>query len=245
MAPLSLVPDVTRRSREAELMDQPDLDAGPHGQALRALARVNALSLATARVWRVVHRHALVTAPVRVLDLACGGGDVAVGIALRAARSGLPVEVHGCDRSPFAVSWARAHAERAGVVARFTELDVLAAPLPGGYDVVTCSLFLHHLSEQSAVRFLQAMAAAGREGLVQDLRRTRAGYALAWTALRILTRSEIARVDGLRSVRAAFTEPELRGLARDAGLPAPTVGVAWPERLVLRWTLASPERHPA
>jgi len=220
-------------------MDAPHIDPGLHGQALRALARINALSLATARLWTVVRRHARAGGPVRVLDLACGGGDIAVGVARRAARIGLDVEVHGCDRSPFAISWARERARRAGVRARFTELDVIASPLPTGYHVVTCSLFLHHLGEEEAVRLLRGMASAGLEGLVQDLRRTRTGYALAWTALHALTRSEIARRDGLRSVRAAFTADELLSLAREADLPRPIVGAAWPQRLVLAWGATS------
>lgn len=233
-------PDVAQRMREAELMDAPQVEPALHGPALRALARVNALSLATARLWRAVHRHARSARPVRVLDLACGGGDIAVGLARRAARVGLDVEVHGCDRSPFAIAWARERARRAGVPARFTELDVIRAPLPTGYHVVTCSLFLHHLDDRDAVRLLKAMASAGLEGLVQDLRRTRIGYALAWAALHVVTRSEIARGDGLRSVRAAFTAEELRSLAREAALPDPVVEAAWPQRLVLGWRTRSP-----
>jgi 2-polyprenyl-3-methyl-5-hydroxy-6-metoxy-1,4-benzoquinol methylase len=233
------IPDLAHRMREAELMDAPSIDPERHGEALRALARVNALSLATERLWRAVRRHASTRAPVRLLDLACGGGDVAVAVARRAARVGMGIEVHGCDRSPFAISWARAQARRAGVQACFTELDVIASPLPTGYHVVTCSLFLHHLDEEEAVRLLKSMASAGLEGLVQDLRRSRSGYALAWTALHALTRSRIARVDGLRSVRAAFSAEELRTLAREADLPSPIVEAAWPQRLVLRWTSAA------
>ncbi len=42
------------RHREPELMDAKDLDPARHAQALRALARVNWVSLVAVRVWREV-----------------------------------------------------------------------------------------------------------------------------------------------------------------------------------------------
>ena len=46
------LPYLHGRHREAELMDAQDLDPAKHVQALRALARVNRVSLVAARVWR-------------------------------------------------------------------------------------------------------------------------------------------------------------------------------------------------
>lgn len=235
----SPLPDVTDRRVAAELMDAPGVEPTLHDRALRALARVNALSFTAGRLWRVVRRlRREGAAPVRVLDLACGGGDVAVSLAVRARRAGIPVEIHACDRSAFAIDRARARAERARVVVRFFALDVVEGALPSGFDLVASSLFLHHLEAAQAVRLLSAMSRAGRVGVVQDLRRGRLGLALAWGALHLLTRSEIARVDGLRSVRAAFTADELGALARAAGLPSPEVTPIWPQRLLLHWRRA-------
>jgi hypothetical protein len=83
------------------------------------------------------------------------------------------------------------------------------------------------------------MASAARRALiVQDLARSRLGYALAWTALRVLVRSDVARIDGARSVRAAFTIPEAESLARRAGLEGACIAACWPERFVLEWRRA-------
>jgi hypothetical protein len=52
---------------------------------------------------------------------------------------------------------------------RFFVLDALGDALPTGYDVVSCSLFLHHLDGSDAVDLLRRMgAAAGRLVLVDD-----------------------------------------------------------------------------
>lgn len=222
-------------------MDAEDLDPTRHVTALRALARVNRVSLVAARVWReVLHMRRIshdrgVGLPLRLLDVACGGGDVMVDVASRAHRAGVPLAVHGCDSSPVALEHARREAERRGVEVDFFARDVLAEGLPGGYDLVCSSLFHHHLSREDAVGLLRAMAEAGHRVLVQDLLRGTLGYVLAWSGLRLLSRSDVARVDGPRSVRAAFTLSEVRTMAAEAGYVGAVVQRGWPERFILRW----------
>ena len=231
------------RRREPELMDGEGLARGPHLEALDALERVNRLSLTAARAWREIGRIAREgRAPVRVLDVACGGGDVLIDLARRAVRRGIPVELLGCDASPVALERAAARARRAAspgptsAAVRFEQRDVLSDALPSGAHVVLCSLFLHHLADDEAARLLRSMADACDDVLlVQDLRRTRMGYALAWLGLHALTRSWVARRDGLVSVRAAFSLDEARELARKAGLAGATVRRCWPQRFLLRW----------
>lgn len=230
-------PDLALRFRQAELMDDPDLDPDRRAAALRALGRVNRISLAARRVWLEVRRaHASVRRPVRVLDVACGGGDVLIDVARAARRSAVPVELHGCDLNPVARAEARARGAAEDGVPKLFRLDVIREDLPPGYDVICCSLFLHHLDRTEAVELLQRMAnAAGHALLVQDLRRTKLGYILAWVGLHALTRSDVARIDGLRSVRAAFSVAEARALCADAGLAGVRVEHAWPQRFAITW----------
>jgi SAM-dependent methyltransferase len=235
------LPDLRERHRERELMDAPCLDPTQHVQALRALARVNRVSGVAARVWKdVLHlsRERGVCRrgdPLRLLDVACGGGDVMLDLAGRARSADVPLEVHGCDVSPVALEYARGEAARLGLAVNFIERDVLSEGLPGGYDLVCSSLFHHHLSRADVVDLLRGMAAAGDSVLVQDLLRSAAGYVLAWSGLRLLSRSKVARVDGPLSVRAAFGLPEVRSMAEEAGLAGAVIRRGWPERFILRW----------
>ncbi|MDX1494528.1 MAG: methyltransferase domain-containing protein [Longimicrobiales bacterium] len=256
------LPDLRVRRRRAELMDDPELDAGRHRRALQALARINRISLTGWRLWQEVrdlhHRHG---EPLRVLAVACGGGDVVVWVAARVGRAGMGVQVDGCDVSPRALDdarkrWEGAMPSQAGALQgadaseavgpttcgpRFFRVDALRHPLPEGYDLVTSSLFLHHLERGEAVALLRRMAdACRRRLLVQDLRRTRLGYVLAWLGLHTLTRSDVARTDGLRSVEAAFTRDEVVELCHEAGLTGAVVSSGWPQRWIVRW-----DREPA
>ena len=248
---VSLPPPLEYRLLQPELMDEPELDAMEHARALRALARVNLLSLTAWRIWREIRDRAggvnggagkerapeagAGSGPLRVLDVACGGGDVALALKERALAAGLPLEVLGCDASPGALDHARGEARRRGLDVEFMKLDVTREDLPGGFHLVVSSLFLHHLRGNSARDLLREMARVGEAILVQDLVRSTVGYWLAWGTLRVISRSRVARVDGPRSVQAAFRIPEVEALARDAGLEGARLRPCWPERFLLTW----------
>lgn len=235
---------LTQRVLTGELMDDPGLDREAHAHALRALGRAAAVSRTAASMWPAIRRAARRRPgrPLRILDIACGGGDVPVELARLMARAGIPGEVVGCDVSPVALEYATALTTRVagpGSVARirFAQLDVLRDPWPTGFDVVQCSLFLHHLSDDDAVRVLRRMGeAAGQLVLVSDLRRTALGAVFAWVGCRLLSRSRVFHVDGMRSVHAAFTEDEAVALAHVAGLTTAVTTRCWPQRFVLTWT---------
>ena len=232
----------SERHCQPEMMDDPGLDQAEHRRALRALGRVNRLSRSAAITWsgiRPFARDRAESRPLRVLDLACGGGDVVCELTRLAARTSHPLLVDGCDASPVAVDHATRQARSAkNAASRFFSLDVLKDDLPAGYDVLTCSLFLHHLSREDGKQLLARMAAVSPLVLVNDLRRTRRGYVLAWLGCRLLSRSPVVHHDGPLSVRAAYTIPEARQLAQDAGLKGAVVSPRWPERFLLSWRKA-------
>ena len=228
------------RHRQAELMDQPDLAEAEHLRALAGLRRINSISRSSRLLWPDVRRLAerVRERPLRILDVACGGGDVTVGLAQLGRRQGIELAVTGCDISPVAIGQARRVAAESGLTnVEFRQQDVLREPLPDGFDVVTCSLFLHHLAHDEAVELLRRMAAAARRlVLVNDLRRSRLGYWTAWGVCRLLTRSPVVRFDGPVSVAAAFTMPEALELAGRAGLSGASISSRWPFRFVLAWS---------
>ncbi len=211
-------------------MDDPALEMRRHHQALQGLTRLNAFSGSVRILWPPIHALACeATVPLRVLDVATGAGDVPLRIWSRARRAGMAFQVEGCDRSPTAVAHAQARARRAGADLRFFVLDVLRQEIPRGYDVICCSLFLHHLGEDDAARLLRAMAQATRHlVLVHDLVRSVPGWLWAYLGTRVLTH-------GLVSVRAAYTVEEIRALVRAAGLSQTSITRHWPSRFLLAW----------
>jgi len=230
--------DVKERLFIPEQMDDPGLDAGAHEQALRGLAHLNTLSLADQPIWSEIRSLLREKGddPLRVLDVATGAGDFPVKLAQRAGRLGLPIQADGCDVSEQAVEIAKRRAEREQAQVRFFNLNVTQDPFPNQYDVIVSSLFLHHLSEDDAVRFMQKAKEATRKVLIlSDLIRSSRGLFLAFAASRLFTRSSVIHFDAPQSVRAAYTLDEIRRLADWAGLHEAKIKRVWPCRFLIVW----------
>ncbi|MBX9678929.1 MAG: methyltransferase domain-containing protein [Gemmataceae bacterium] len=226
------------RNLQPEIMDQPDLAAAAHRQALDGLRRINAWSGSARILWSPIQQLAReLGRPIRMLDLACGGGDVAIRLAQRAQRTNLPLRILGLDVSDVAVGHASEAAAKAGVSCNFLRKNAISDELPSDCDVAACSLFLHHLSEFDAICVLRKMSQAARHlVLVNDLVRSRLGWLLAKAGTLLLSRSPVVHVDGPRSVEGAFRIDEVRELARRAGMDDVTIASRFPCRFLLSWS---------
>jgi hypothetical protein len=217
-------------------MDDPTLDPRAHARALAGLARLNRLSAAE----RVLLPPVLDLAkrlgrPPTVLDVATGSADVPLRLHRAARRAGVALRLIGADVSATALERARARADAARIELELHRADALSAPLPRA-DVVACSLFLHHLTDADAGRLLARMAeTADHLVLASDLRRCAWGGALTRVVPRLVTRSRVVHTDAVLSARAAFTVPELRVIAADAGLDGVRVRPRFPARMLLEW----------
>jgi len=250
-----------------ELMDDPGLDANVHRQALDGLRRINRISRTASTIARKIIQYSndLRLPTARILDLGCGCGDVAYGVAKLLPKHG-DWQIEGWDISPTAIDYARQlygdDPALASLVSRnpkislsndrtrsvvadasitsqsmlsFHQQDVFQAEGPP-FDFVYCSLFLHHFSDSDAIRVLRRMRDLARHVLiVDDLNRSRMGYWMARIGVRLLSRSPIVHFDGPQSVRAAFSMSEVKPLARAAGLSNVTLESRWPGR----WLLAA------
>ncbi len=230
---------LNNRDRQPEVMDQPGLDPSEHAKALAGLRRINTISRCSAALFQPIEALASTqpTKSLRVLELACGGGDTAIDLALMAKRKGLALDIHACDLNPEAVEIARTNAKTRKAEVTVFAADALTKPKePKSFDVVYCTLFAHHLDEIDVVRLLEAMALHSRNlVLVDDLIRSRLGFALAWIGTRLLSRSWVVHTDGPLSVRGALQPDEMMAIAMRAGLVDAQIKRSWPERYLLSW----------
>jgi 2-polyprenyl-3-methyl-5-hydroxy-6-metoxy-1,4-benzoquinol methylase len=228
-----------QRHREPEDMDDPALRPEQLAHALKGLSRLNWVTGTAQVFWR--HLRPIIrtrpAGPWRLLDVATGGGDIPLRLWRLARNEGFAVQIAGCDVNERGIKLAQARADAARATLRFFSQDVVRDEFSGEYDFVISSLFLHHLSDEESVRTLRKLAMITRHLLlVSDLRRSALGLGLAIVGTRVLKTSPVVRVDGGRSVRAAYTIPEIRALAANAGLGRATVFRHWPARWLLQWS---------
>lgn len=224
-----------------ELMDDPCVDAVEHARALSGLRRINAISGVvgemSGRALRWLRGRSVDGAGrVRMLDIASGGGDVALGIASRLKREGYGVELSMLDQAELGLRSAVERACGMGIEARALVGNVFDGLPEERYDLVTCTLFLHHFDPPEVERLLGLVGRA-RPGLllVSDLRRSWAGWWAARVGGRILSRSRLVHHDGPASVRAAYTREEMQEMADRSGLVGARVEEIFPWRLSLEW----------
>jgi 2-polyprenyl-6-hydroxyphenyl methylase/3-demethylubiquinone-9 3-methyltransferase len=112
----------------------------------------------------------------QVLDVGCGGGLLAEGMARRGAR------VLGIDLAPEALAVARLHALETGVAVEYRQVAVetLAESAAAGFDVVTCLEMLEHVPDPSAiVAALARLVRPGGHVVVSTINRNAKAFALA------------------------------------------------------------------
>jgi 2-polyprenyl-3-methyl-5-hydroxy-6-metoxy-1,4-benzoquinol methylase len=202
-----------RDARLSELMDDPDCDDATLHRTYAAFRFVNSVVTGWHRSYaRWIRPRLSPTTLTRLLDVGCGGGDLALALARWAEHDGLRLDITGVDPDPRAIHVARAAAESAHTV-RFTQQR--AGELePGSFDVVVSNHVLHHISDLGGF-LAETAAVCAPTGLVlhSDLRRSRVAYTTFSAAMLPLFRDTFIRHDGLVSIRRSYTAAELRTAA--------------------------------
>ncbi|GAC1437077.1 MAG: hypothetical protein NVSMB65_11270 [Chloroflexota bacterium] len=229
-----------RRVDEGEWLDMPGLEGSDLVRNLAEITATNRLLGWTRLTVRYVERlaHGLPAGqPLTVLDVAAGAGDVPRALVTWARRRGLSIAVTAVDLSPAVLAVAR---RRCATYPEITcrQADARALPWPDrAFDVVLCSLALHHFDPGEAEIVLRELARLARRGIVvPDLERSVLGY-LGARVLSLIWRSPLTRHDGPLSVRRSYTPTEARYLLQRAGLTRGRVTRHFPCRMVLSQTM--------
>lgn len=168
-----------------------------------------------------------------LLDVGSGGGDLLLDLGRHVRARGLGVRIVGVDRDPTIVAIARKGCAGDPAI-EIVEADAFRLPYPEkSFDVVTLSLFLHHLEYQEGVVLLRRLLKIARKAVVvNDLRRHLVPWAFIGVAARLRGAHPMFVHDAPLSVLRGFTEEEMQALCQDAGASMATVQRRWPFRLV-------------
>ncbi|MDQ6654809.1 MAG: methyltransferase domain-containing protein [Verrucomicrobiota bacterium] len=204
-------------AEEPELMDRPDASPAELEAALRSLRGLNRWFGSYRIVARFIRRWIRHGDRLRVLDLATGSADIPRLVAEHARRVGAHVEIVAVDFQPSTIETARrlsaAYREITCVCA-----DVLTYRPKEPFDIVICSLALHHFSDADAVQLLRRCRELSNACvLVADLRRGVLARIGVYLLTALIFRDRMTREDGRASAARSFSLKEMRELATRAG----------------------------
>lgn len=202
--------------RPERVLAQELLDSAPDPEAVRNLADIARINrwFGGHRILRARLAEAFGGKPFRALDVGAASGDMA-----RAAPPNAHVTC--CDLATRNLALAPDPKVAA---------DANALPFPdGSFDIVWCSLFLHHFDDGEVIALVREMRRVSRRYvLLMDLQRHPFAYYFLPATRPLFRWRPITVHDGMLSVQAGFTAQELAWLAARAGLTTPKLRRHWP-----------------
>jgi ubiquinone/menaquinone biosynthesis C-methylase UbiE len=227
-----------QRSQAEELMDQSDISQAEFVDALQGIQWVNRHLKGSQSLIDGI-RLLIKDWPsdeFRVLDVGTGSADIPVALWQWGQKNRLKFEITAVDRHPYAVEAAQKATGDYDHI-HVVQGDALQLPYPDkSFDIVTSSMFLHHLDTDKAVRLLQEMARLSRVGFViNDLERAPLAYYGIMCLGKLSGLGRLFMHDAPLSVLKGFRVEDIQQIKVLSGLTSLKVLKKRPYRLVLIW----------
>ncbi len=192
-----------QRVNTPEILDSNSCPRDEVDTSLQDLCRINRWFGGVATTRSLIERVATAVDEKHfsLLEVAAGYGEVPREAGKQLLRKGIKLDITDLDRVH-----THLQASHRSLVA-----DALALPFrDNSFDIVSCSLFAHHLEPAQLACFgEEACRVARRAILINDLIRHPLHLALVYAGFPLM-RSHISRVDGVASVRRAYEPSEIR-----------------------------------
>jgi len=197
-----------QRTNSEEILDSNTCPPAEVQASLRDICRINRWFGGIATTRKLIERAADATGKKHfsLLEVAAGFGEVPRAAGRELAAKGITLDVIDLDRAP-----NHLQPSHRGLVA-----DALELPFrDGSFDLVSCSLFAHHLQPPELAGFAKEASRVSRCAvLINDLIRHPLHLALVYAAFPLM-RSYVSRLDGVASVRRSYTPDEIRTILSD------------------------------
>jgi len=214
---------ISSRQLRPELLDTLAPDDPRALRSRRDLRRINLLMASSSLLGAPLDRIVRDAAPIRLVDLGAGDGEVLLELARRYARRWPKIRVELLDMQPVVSAQTLARYRELGwdvEVVRADVFDWIAQPATGVRPVIIANLFVHHFEGERLRALLDGIARRANAFLCCEPRRSM--FALTFSRLLgAIGCNAVTRHDALASVHAGFSARELSSL--------------WPQRAA--WSL--------
>ncbi len=204
--------NLSKRSTEKELMDDPNLDPITLGSVLTDIALANKTlggnKITIQAIWQLIQDNP--KSKYSIVDMGCGNGSMLREIVNFGRGKNIEFEAIGIDLNKKSIEIARSESLGYPEI-KYLEQDILELkPIEFSCDILLCTLTMHHFKDSEIVVFLDKFVKLALLGVViNDLHRSKLSYFLFGMFSTFFTHTKVAKNDGLVSIKSGFKKSEL------------------------------------
>jgi len=201
------------RTDEPEIMDDFALEGEILREALDKIAKINQL-LGGNKLTLLGVKELIVNNPktteITIVDVGCGNGDMLRTLADYGLQHNLKFNLIGVDANNFTVNHA-INLSKEYINISYRCEDIFDKPFKElKYDIVLCTLTLHHFKEDEIIKIMATFYENASLGVViNDLHRSAVAYRLFDSLCFVFQLNDMSREDGLVSILRGFKKQDL------------------------------------
>ena len=201
------------RTEQPEIMDDFAMEGNELRDALDKIAKINQFlggnQLTLQGIQRLISNRNS-DDKITLVDVGCGNGDMLRKIADFGVENAVEFNLIGIDANPYTIK----HAKKLSLLypnISYQCEDIFDANFKSlHYDIVLCTLTLHHFNEDEISKLLSIFYSNSTLGIVvNDLQRSAIAYRLFGLVCAVFRLNEMSRKDGLVSILRGFKKQEL------------------------------------
>ncbi|KKO00095.1 hypothetical protein LCGC14_0128610 [marine sediment metagenome] len=230
--------DFKRRSSEVEIMDTFSGTTDELETILKDINRVNKLlggyKITLDAVFEMISTG--LKESYTILDMGCAEGTMLRKLADEGRKRNIKLHLIGVDLNGQGLELAELYSTDYPEIT-YQKADILTTDFSQlNIDVIMTTLTLHHFTDEGVVQFVNRFVKLASIGVViNDLERSPIAYFLFKAFSFFFIKTEIAKKDGLLSVRRAFKMNELQDFAKQVKNASHQIQWKWAFRYI--WVL--------
>lgn len=228
------------RTEEAEIMDDFSLEGEELTDALNQIANINQLlggNKLTLQGVKQLLKKTNISKSITIADIGCGNGDMLRMLSKYGKKKGIQFRLIGVDANAFTINYAKSLSTEYSNI-EYVCLDIFSEEftrLP--YDIVLCTLTLHHFTNDQISLLLKTLHANASVGIVvNDLHRSKMAYRLFEIIAATFNLNKMSREDGLVSILRGFKKEDLEHFSKKLNLKNYSINWKWAFRY--QWIIA-------
>ncbi|WP_339838271.1 methyltransferase domain-containing protein [uncultured Flavobacterium sp.] len=198
------------RTEEEEIMDDFSLEGEELREALDKIASINQLLGGNQLTLQGVKKLINSKDEITIVDVGCGNGDMLRALADFGIKNNLKFNLIGIDANAFTIDYAIKLSKEYPNISYKCEDIFSEAFSQLNYDIVLCTLTLHHFKNNQIDYLIQLFNKQAKIGIViNDLHRNIIAYRAFQLICFFFKLNRMSKEDGLISILRGFKKQEL------------------------------------